>query len=182
VQRIVGKRGEPGIMEIARRNARTLVHSSIMAAQNDARLATYRKNSRFIKGIRWLATLDGNTCARCAALDGSAWNLDGEPIEGTEIAWNGGPPLHFGDRCVLSPIPKNTLGLNFGEDTRASSLGPIKGDTSFQAYLKRLSPSQVEEQFGKGRAELLLSGRITVKDLVSGAGRELTLDELRALN
>jgi Phage Mu protein F like protein len=182
VQRIVGKGGEPGIMEVARRNARTLVHSAIQAAANDARLATYRKSARWIKGVRWLATLDGHTCARCAALDGASWDLDGNPIEGNDIAWNGGPPLHFNDRCVLSPIPKNTLGLDFGQDTRASSRGPITGDTSFDAYLKRLSPAQVETQFGKGRAELLRSGRITVRDLVSGTGRELTLDELRTLN
>lgn len=181
VQRIVGKRGEPGIMDVARRNARSLVHSSVMSAMNEARLATYRKNSRFIKGLRWLATLDGHTCNRCAALDGSAWDLDGKPIDGTKIAFMA-PPIHFGDRCILSPIPKNTLGLDFGPDTRASSQGPITGDTSFDAYLKRLSPAQVEEQFGKGRANLLLKGTITVKDLVSGTGRELSLEQLKALN
>ncbi len=180
VSRIFGKRNEPGIMDTPKRNARSLVHSAIMSAMNDARLATYRRNSRFIKGVRWLATLDGHTCARCAALDGSAWDLDGKPIDGTKMDFMA-PPIHFGDRCILSPIPKNTLGLDFGPDTRASSLGPITGDTSFDAYLKRLSPAQVEEQFGKGRADLLRKGRITVKDLVSGTGRELTLEELRAL-
>jgi hypothetical protein len=92
------------------------------------------------------------------------------------------PPIHFGDRCILSPIPKNTLGIDLGEDTRASAQGPITGDTSFDAFLKRMTPEQIELQFGKGRAELLRSGRITVKDLVSGTGRELTLDELRALS
>jgi hypothetical protein len=36
---------EPGIMDVARRNARALVHSSVMSAANDARLATFRKNA-----------------------------------------------------------------------------------------------------------------------------------------
>jgi hypothetical protein len=53
------------------------VHSSVMSAANDARLATFRRNARFIKGVRWLATLDGHVCVRCAALDGQAWDLDG---------------------------------------------------------------------------------------------------------
>jgi Phage Mu protein F like protein len=181
VQRIVGRQGEPGILDVSRRNARTLVHSSIMSAMNESRLATYRKNGRFIKGVRWLATLDGITCNRCAALDGNAWDLNGKAIDGTKVNFMA-PPIHFGDRCILSPIPNNTLGLDMGKDTRASAQGPITGDTSFDAFLKRLTPAQIELQFGKGRAELLRSGRITVKDLVSGAGRELTLDELRALN
>jgi hypothetical protein len=60
VSRIVGRAAEPGIMDIARRNARALVHSSVMSAANDARLATFRRNARFIKGVRWLATLDSD--------------------------------------------------------------------------------------------------------------------------
>lgn len=105
VQRIVGKRGEPGIMDVSRRNARTLVHSSIMSAMNEARLATYRKNSRFIKGLRYLATLDGHVCNRCAALDGQAWDLEGDPLPGTKVDFLP-PPLHFScfpaDTRVLS--------------------------------------------------------------------------------
>jgi len=182
VQRIVGKRGELGIMDVARRNARTLVASSINAAANDARLATYRKNSRFIRGVRWMATLDGHTCARCAALDGASWDLEGEPIDGNKIKWIGGPPLHHNDRCILSPIAKDTLGLGLDKSPdRASSLGPITGDTSFQGYFKRLTVEQQNEQFGVDRAGMMRAGKITIRDLISGTGRELTLDELRAL-
>src|SRR5438067_3218546 len=75
VQRIVGKGGEPGIMDVARRNARTLVHSSIMTAANQARLASYRKNFRSALGIKWLATLDSHTCVQCASLDGASWDM-----------------------------------------------------------------------------------------------------------
>lgn len=184
VQRIVGKRGEPGIMEVARRNARALVHSSVMSAANQARLATFRKNGRLIKGLRWLATLDGHTCARCAALDGNAWDLEGKPIMGTKLAFMA-PPIHFGDRCVLSPIPKTfkDIGLDIPEPDnagqRASSLGPVHGKTTFDDYFRRLSAAQQDAQFGKGRAALFRAGKITIRDLVSGTGRELSLEELR---
>lgn len=184
VQRIVGRRGEPGILEVSRRNARALVHSSVMSAANESRLATFRKNSRLIKGVRWLATLDGHTCARCAALDGAMWDLDGKPIEGTKIAFMA-PPIHWNDRCILSPVPKTfrDIGLDIDEPEdagmRASSLGPVKGTTTFQDYFGRLSAEQQNEQFGTGRARLFRSGKITVKDMVSGTGRELSLAELK---
>ena len=187
VARIVGKRGEPGIMEVARQHARTLVHSSVMTAANDARLATYRKNGRFIAGVRWLATLDGHTCKRCMALDGASWDLDGNPIKGTKINWNGGPPIHFGDRCVLSPIAKGLDELGFaGMDAkieaasmRASKDGPVKAG-SFQDFLERQSPDFINRTLGKERADLFRKGKITVKDLVSASGRELTLEQLKA--
>lgn len=183
VGRIVGRRGEPGIMDVARRNARSLVHSSVMTAANQARLATFRKNGRFIKGVRWLATLDGHTCPRCAALDGQAWNLDGEKLPGTKVAFLA-PPIHFGDRCVLTPIPKTfaDIGLNVREPTagqRASSNGPVHGATTFNDFLRRQSPEFIDRTLGKERARLFMEGKITVRDLISGTGRELSLSELR---
>jgi SPP1 gp7 family putative phage head morphogenesis protein len=185
VQRIVGRGAEPGIMVAARRNARALVHSSVMSAANDARLATYRKNSRLIAGVRWLATLDGHTCPRCAALDGQAWDLDGNPLKGTSVEFMA-PPIHWNDRCVLSPIPKTfaDIGLNIPEPAdqgqRASSIGPLHAKTTFDQFFARQSPAQQNAQFGKTRAALFRAGKLTVKDLVSGTGRELTLDELNA--
>lgn len=183
VQRVVGRAGEPGILSVARRNARALVHSSIMAASNDARLATYRENSRVIAGVRWLATLDGHTCVRCAALDGQSWTLDGERMAGTTVDYMA-PPIHFNDRCVLSPVPKSfrDMGIPIDEPTggmRASSQGPIPASTSFNDFLKRQSPDFIERVLGKKRAKLFEAGKITVRDLVSGTGRPLSLAELR---
>jgi SPP1 gp7 family putative phage head morphogenesis protein len=184
VSRIVGRSGEPGIMETARRNARALVHSSVMSAANDARLATFRKNGKLIAGVRWLATLDGHTCPRCAALDGQAWDLDGQKLKGTKVEFQA-PPIHWNDRCVLSPIPKSfrDLGIPLDEladgGERASSLGPVPGSTTFAEFFARLSPAQQDKQFGHTRAQLFRDGKITIRDLVSGTGRELTLAELR---
>lgn len=183
VARITGSPSEPGILGLARRNARALVHSSVMSAANDARLATFRKNSRLIAGVRWLATLDGHTCPRCAALDGQSWSLEGEKLKGTKVEFQA-PPIHWNDRCVLSPIPKTfrDLGLNIDEPTiggeRASSQGPVHGSTTFQQFFDRMSRAQQDEQFGKTRAALMRAGKLTVRDLVNGRGRELSLDEL----
>lgn len=184
VARISGGRDDPGFMDVARRNSRALVHSSLMSAANDARLATYRRNDGLVAGVRWLATLDGHVCIRCAALDGQAWDLDGNSLPGTTVDFQS-PPIHWNDRCVLSPIPKSfsDLGLNIPEPDeagqRASAEGPVHGSTTFQDFLKRQSPEFIERVLGKRRAELFEAGKITVRDLVSGTGRELTLAELQ---
>lgn len=185
VQRIVGKGGEPGLLDVARRNATTLVHSSVMSAANDARLAVYRKNAANMRGVRWLATLDGHTCPRCIALDGLAWDLDGNPIDGNKVKFQSAP-LHWSCRCVLSPIAKGIdeiFGSNvdnlLAPSLRASASGPTNA-VDFGAFLKRQSASFVDEVLGKKRAQLWRSGQITLRDLVSGTGRELSLAELQA--
>jgi SPP1 gp7 family putative phage head morphogenesis protein len=183
VARIVGSRNDPtGILPVARRNARALVHSSVMSAANDARLATFRKNARLISGVRWLSTLDSHTCVQCAALDGAAWDLDGQKLTGTKVDFLA-PPAHWSCRCVLSPIPKTfaDLGFDIAEPetgTRASANGPVSATTSFADFLKRQPPSFVDKVLGARRAELFLDGKLSLSDLISGTGRELTLAEL----
>ena len=184
VGRIVGRRGEPGIMDRPRRDARALVHSAVLSSANQARLESFRKNARLIKGVKWLATLDSHTCLQCAALDGEAWNLDGEKLPGTKVRFQL-PPAHWLCRCVATPIPKTfrDIGLDIPEPTdpgkRASSEGPVAGNTTFQDFLKRQSPEFIAATLGKRRAELFAAGKLTLRDLISGTGRELSLDELR---
>lgn len=195
VQRIVGRKprgdvpGEPGIMETTRRNARALVHSSIMQAANDSRYATFKKMARFALGVQWLATLDGITCPICVALDGEMWDFDGAPIKGATIEWQGTPPKHWSCRCVLTLVPKRDAleaampGITEELEARggrASSLGPTGADTSMTGYLRRAPRAQVEEQLGKGRADMFLAGKLTLRDLVTGTGRPLTLKELQS--
>lgn len=184
VARIVGRGDEIGIMDKARRDVRALVHSSVMTAANRARLETYRKNGRRIAGVRWLATLDGHTCMTCMALDGSKWDLDGKPLGDTDLDFQV-PPAHWNCRCVASPIPKGideifgTTGLDarMSDGPRATAQGPQQV-AGFGDFLRRQSPEFVEEMLGVRRAELWQAGEITLRDLVSGSGRPLTLDEL----
>lgn len=175
VQRVVGKRGEPGIMDVARRNARSLVHSSVMNAASFARFETFKANPDLFIGVQILATLDTHTCLRCAVLDGQAWDFEGGKLPGTTVDFQL-PSIHWGCRCVASPVRRSQGGMN----RRASSLGQLSGDTSFDAFLGRMTPDQVETFLGTKRADLYRAGKITLKDLVSGTGRPLTLDELHA--
>jgi len=64
--------------------------------------------------------------------------------------------------------------------TRASDLGQIKADTTFDAFLDRHSKEYQDALLGIGKADLWRSGKITLQDLLSGTGRELTLAQLKS--
>ena len=108
----------------------------------DARLATYKANSDIIKGVRQLSTMDGHTTPTCVAYSGAECDLDGNPINGTTLPFNGGPPRHWGCRSVLTSITKTfkelgIKGLPELPDTgeRASDLGPIDRKTTMDQFL-----------------------------------------------
>ena len=161
-------------MDVSRANAAALVQTSTATVANDARMAMFEANADIIKRYRAVATLDTNTCTRCAPLDGLEWEKDGTPI-GHNFPM---PryPIHFSCRCLL-------IGQVFDSPPsgeRASADGPIAAKTTFTEWLERQPAEKVEEVLGKGRADLFRSGKITLAQLTNGAGRPLTLDQLRA--
>jgi hypothetical protein len=145
----------------------------VATVANDARQAVFDANLDIIKRYRGVATLDTSTCERCAPLDGLEWQKDGTPI-GHSLPL---PryPLHYNCRCLLIPVVLD--GPQGGQ--RASDGGPVSASLTFSGWLERQSPAKVAEVLGKGRAELYKAGKITLMDLTSGAGRPLTLEQLR---
>ena len=182
IRRVAGSKrlGIPGIMDVSRRNASALVHTSIMQVANDARLATFKANDDIIKGTRFLATLDSHTSLTCIAHSGAEWDMEGKPIVGNFPFEP--PPLHFNCRSMLVPITLSYRELGIDVDkpkgTRASDLGQIPSDTTFSSFLKRHDAAYVDDLLGPGRAKLWRDGKITLNDLVSQTGRPLTLDQL----
>lgn len=184
ISRIFGKNGEPGVMNVSRLHATTLVQTSVMAVANDARRATFDANADVIKGIRQVSTLDGHTSPTCVAYSGASWDMKREPLNGSP-PFNGGCPRHFKCRSVEVPITKTfrELGLDIDEappSTRASSDGQIPAGTTFDDFLRRKGPAYQNEVLGPGKAELWRDGKITLRDLVSGTGNPLTLGDLTA--
>lgn len=184
--RIVGKSGVPGVMDIARRDAASLVHTSVQTVANDARRQTFQSNDDIVKGLRQVSTLDSHTSITCVAYSGESWNLDYEPLGPKKLPWNGGTPRHFLCRSVEVPITKTfkELGIDIPEapgTTRASSSGQIDVNTSFNDYLERMGIKYQNKVLGEGRAELWRKGKITLKDLVDGQGRPVGLEYLHNL-
>lgn len=184
VARVAGRQGYPGIMDITRANARSLVHTSIQAVAAEARFETFRQNDDIVEGIRQVSTLDTNTTEICMAYDGAEFSLDGEPINGTELEYDNGVPRHWGCRSVEVPITKTfkELGLNIEEPAvgeRASSQGPVPADMTFGDFLGTLSEAEQDEALGPGRADLWRGGDITLAQLLDQRGNPLTLAELQ---
>lgn len=183
IRRVAGSKrlGIPGIMDVSRRNASALVHTSIMQVANDSRMATFKANDDIIKGMRFLATLDSHTSLTCIAHSGAEWDMQGNPIVGNFPFEP--PPLHFNCRSLLVPITLSYRELGIDVDkpkgTRASDLGQIPSDTTFSSFLKRHDAAYVDDLLGPGRAKLWRDGKITLSDLLGQTGRPLTLDQLK---
>ena len=176
----------PGILKTSEANARALVHSSVQAVANAARLASFQQNSDLIECLVWLATLDSHTCLLCAMRDLHEYSLDDqEPINHTH-EWAGGPGgIHFSCRCVLSTRTKSfkDLGIELdepGESTRPSDGGAVSSKLNFKDFVASKDKAWRAEYLGPGRAEMYESGKITLNDLMNLKGRKLTLEELRA--
>ena len=181
--RVSGTTTTAGVMDTARAGARVLVHSSVMSVANAARLATYKENDDAIKGYEQLSTLDGHTTDICIAYSGAQWDLDFKPINGTTLPFNGGCPRHWGCRSIIVPILKTfkELGIDIPEPpvgTRASNFGEVPADMSFDAFLRRRTKEQQDEQLGSGRAQLWRDGKITLRQLLDMKGNPLTLAQL----
>jgi hypothetical protein len=183
VARIVGRGAQPGIMEVSRKNARALVHTSIQAVANESRRETFRQNANIVEGIRQISTLDSHTTDICIAYSDAEWDLDGNPINGTTLPYNGGVPRHWGCRSVEAPITKSfaELGLDIPEPKpgeRASAAGPVPADMTFDAFLKRRGKPFQDEVLGPGRADLWRRKVITLQQLLDLKGNPLTLRQL----
>lgn len=156
-----------GIVGQAERQARALADTGVTAAAEAGRREVYVANGANI--LRWQSVLDSKTTEGCAIRHGLLYTLDYQPIEhGVEIERP--PPRHYNCRSML--VPEN----------RPADAVPEDGETAaaeFDRWLDSLSESEVAETFGVGRLALYREGRLSKSDLVSQAGRVLTLAELR---
>lgn len=56
--------------------ALTIARTEMLRAYRTANLASYRENRHIVKGWKWMATLDGRTCASCFAMHGKVFDID----------------------------------------------------------------------------------------------------------
>jgi SPP1 gp7 family putative phage head morphogenesis protein len=172
------------VLDISKRNAETLVHTSVQSVANATREKIFDDNNDIMSGKEWSAALDRLTCPTCGALDGKRWTTDGKPI-GHSMVYQI-PPKHFRCRCSMIPVLKTwkELGINMDElsdNTRASMEGQVN-DKTFADWLKRKTetdPTFADRTLGKGRAELWRNNKITMDQMISG-GKPLSLAELKA--
>lgn len=174
VRRIRGTRAahyRDGILEMSRRNIEAMVRTSVTHASATAREQTYRENDDLIKGVQWVATLDGRTTMICAALDGKVFEIGEGPR----------PPAHWNCRSTTVPVVKSwkELGINVDEapeGVRASMTGQVPAKTTYGSWLKNQPAAVQRDVLGSTRYRKFRDGAPIdsfVKD-----GRVMTIDEL----
>lgn len=94
-----------GIMTGTRRGVEALVRTSVQSVANEVRTETYRANDDVVKGLQWVATLDGRTTLICIGLNGLMWDLDYRPI-GHDKEWPG-PTAHWNCRSTQIAVLKS---------------------------------------------------------------------------
>lgn len=180
-----------GMQEIALRDARSLVHTSIQTVASASRREAFRQNADIVIGIRQISTLDSHTTLQCQARDQKEWSIEWDD-DGTMIAtpvdhkipYLNGVPVHWGCRSVetsvLKPLTINGVTLpSFRTSKRASADGPVDSSLTFEQWLEKKDEKYQNESLGKGRAELWRAGKITLSDLLDLRGNPLTLEQLR---
>lgn len=164
-RRIVGARGEPGVIDTSLRQARQLVHTSVQTVANRMREEVAQGNSDVVNGYIWLATLDTSTCLVCAPRDQKKYDLNRGPV-GHSLPWNSGPAsIHFGCRCTSTFWTKSMreLGLDiddFEGSERASMDGPVSAKLTFEQWIDSKPRVFQDEYFGPGRAQMYRDGKL----------------------
>jgi hypothetical protein len=169
-----------------------LVRTSIQAAATEARQMVYSDNKPLLKGVHWIATLDGRTSSTCRSLDGKEFGIDDGPR----------PPAHFGCRSVTVPIIKSWAELGFNgteppaplrpfvrskrklkdipKADRAALTGKAPEDLSYGDWLRKQPTAFQVEVLGPTRAKLFRDGGLPIEKFRDARmTSDFTLDELR---
>lgn len=163
-----------GILEVSRRGAETLVRTAVNHTANAARNHLYTQNPSVIKGVRWVATLDGRTTLLCASRDGTVYPPDSGPR----------PPAHPNCRSTTAPVLKSwkEMGIKLSEapeGTRASMDGQVPSSQDYDSWLRKKDVAFQEDVLGVTKAKLFRSGELKLDRFVDRQGMEYTLDQLR---
>lgn len=167
-----------GILAITRRNAESVVLTSLAHFQNFAQESLYDANDDIIKGFRYTSTLDTRTTELCASRDGNYYEID---------AAKPAIPAHYRCRSRYVPVLKSfrELGLDadeFTPSTRASMDGQVPNKLTYSDWLGGQSVDRQNKVLGIEKAKLFRDGGLTLDKFVSSSGSVFTLDELRQSN
>jgi succinate dehydrogenase flavin-adding protein (antitoxin of CptAB toxin-antitoxin module) len=182
-RRLAGTRAQgfaDGILAVSRREAETIVRTSINHTVNQTRELLWAENADIIPFLRWTSTLDGRTSAVCRARDGALAPLGGTPVpSGHEALDPAGarPPAHHNCRSIMNPIldPED-----LAEGERAAMNGPVPIDVTYGQWLKRQPAAFQNDVLGQAKGRLFRSGEVKIQDFVDESGKEYTLNQLRA--
>jgi len=155
-----------------KRQAETLVRTSVNHISSEARSAVNQANDDILKGEEWVAVLDGRTTIGCATLDGKILGFDEPPFT----------PRHWGCRSVRVPVLDDRFQEGGLEGTRASVDGPVSAKRTYSGWLKDQPAEFQDQMLGKERGKLFRSGKIKLDQFVDQNYNPVSLEQLRVLD
>ena len=183
-----------GILEVDRRHAEAIVRTATNHVSNAARQSVYEANADIVKGVRWVSTLDSRTTPICRSRDGKVYPLDSGPRppahprcrssvvsilrSWTELSKDGALQRGRGADDIATLAARNADEAKIAR-TRASMNGQVPADLTYDSWLRRQSAAFQDDVLGPTRGRAFRKG-VAVDQFVDRAGREYTLDQLRA--
>lgn len=164
IKRVAGPAG----LVRSRNRAEAVVRTAIQNIAAGSRELLWEQNADIIKGVRWVSTLDSDTCVRCARLDGKVYKVGEGPR----------PTLHEFCRCTTVAV---LTGFNI-KGERASIFGPVPDDVTFDDFLKRRGAAFQDDVLGVTKGRLYRRGGVKLDDFVDKSGREFNLSDLAERN
>ncbi|HEX8551811.1 MAG TPA: phage minor head protein [Abditibacteriaceae bacterium] len=175
-----------GIIETTRRSAEAVVRTSLSHYSAVTSERVYSQNFDLIKEYQWTSTLDTRTTPLCQIRDGLRYTAEENPKPiGHRYPWGSGPGmLHWNCRSTKTPITKSwkDLGVDieeFSPTERASMDGTVPEKLTYEDWLRDQSAERQDEVLGPSRGKLFRDGELSLGEMYSARGEELTLEELR---
>lgn len=175
-----------GVLEVSRRETAAIVRTAISHTSQFAKDRVADANEDILGKLQWLSTLDSKTTPECQVRDNKLYTLKREPID-HDYPWGAGPGrLHWQCRSTYAMLTKSwrELGIDaeeFSPGDRAAMDGSVPADTDYEEWLKRQTAERQDAILGPTRGALLRTGKLTLDDMRDSWGKELTLEQLRAL-
>lgn len=173
-----------GLFAISERELSAVAKTGVQHVASLVRTKMFEANGRIIKAIRWSSILDSRTTPICIARDEKMYTIAGKPI-GHDLPWLGGPGnAHWNCRSVGIPIFKSYTDIDIpdGELTRKIKRemdGSVPEGKTYEEWLNSQSSSFQDEVLGAKKADLWRQGKLSIKDLVTSAGRAVPLSALQ---
>jgi len=176
VREVIGtkaRRFKDGILDVSRRNAETVVRTSVQHVASASRNAVWENNKDIVDKYEWVSTLDSRTSNQCKSLDGQKWPVGEGPT----------PPIHPNCRSTTVAVLSDEFKFLSEGRTRSSIDGPIPADQSYYDWLKTQDEAFQNTALGPTRAKLFRDGGLSADEFRNlGIGKDfkaLSLAEMQ---
>lgn len=151
-----------------RHKAETIIRTSVNHVASQAREQVFSDNQDIIEGYVYTATLDSRTTPICSSRSGNLYKGN-EPRPPLPAHWN----------CRSLYVARLKKEYNLYNDEMKSD---VNLNQTYQSFLKKQSKQFQEEVLGKKKAELFMSGKLTLDKFVDDTGKTYSIKTLAQLD